>query len=80
VSDFNYRKKLEEYLKRNCEQHRKNQLIDGHYILRLLLEYYQYKKGEAFGQLTKAFAKYAKEFNNHMTFEVYLKIYDYNSF
>jgi hypothetical protein len=44
VVDFGYRKKLEEYLKRNCEQHRKNQMIDGHYILRLLLEYYQFKK------------------------------------
>ena len=44
VADFGYRKKLEEYLKKNCEVHRKNHLVDAYFILRILLEYYQHKK------------------------------------
>ena len=80
VIDFSYRKKLEEYLKRSCEPHRKHQLLDGHFILRLLLEYYHFKKGEIFAELSKAFSQYLREFNRSMSFEAYLKIFDYNTF
>jgi hypothetical protein len=37
VSDFDYRKKLEDFLKKSVDFQRKKQLIDVHFILRLLL-------------------------------------------
>jgi hypothetical protein len=55
VSDFDYRKKLEEYIKRSSEFLRKKQLIDIHFILRLLIEYYQYKKAKNFAFLANTF-------------------------
>ena len=60
VTDFDYRKKLEEYIKRSAEYLRKKQLIDAHFILRLLIEYYQYKKAQNFSLLSKTFYTYAR--------------------
>lgn len=80
VSDFDYRKRLEEYLKKIAEHQRRKHLIDAHFVLRLLLEYYQYKKTETFTQIAKTFSSYLKERNTSMSFETFLKIFDYNSF
>jgi hypothetical protein len=60
VSDFDYRKKIEEYIKRSIIYDRKKQLIDAHYILRLLLEYYQYQKSKKLSILSKTFINYTK--------------------
>lgn len=78
VSDFDYRKKLEDYIKRSVEFQRRKQLVDAHFILRLLLEFYQFKKAKIFDVLSKTFSIYTREHNNTMTFEAFLKIFDYN--
>jgi hypothetical protein len=44
VADINYRKKLEDYVKKFVVYIRKRPLIDVHFLLRILLEYYQAKK------------------------------------
>jgi len=44
ITDVNYRKKIEEYIKRYIVYVRKRPLIDVHFVLRILLEYYQSKK------------------------------------
>lgn len=71
---------MEEYIKKMVEGQRKNHLVDAHFVLRLLLEYYQYKKSELFSQLSKTFSPYLKERNINMPFEIFLKIFDYDSF
>lgn len=43
-SDAEYLKILEEFVKRGLVYFRKKSFIDMHYLLRILLEYYQYKK------------------------------------
>jgi len=68
VADFEYRKKLEEYVKRTVDFQRRKQLVDGHFILRLLLEYYQYKKAKIFAMLTKTFVGFTRERNFSMSF------------
>jgi hypothetical protein len=60
VGDFDYRKKLEDYIKRSVEFQRKKQIIDAHFVLRLLLEYYQYSKSKAFATLSKTFFNYTR--------------------
>lgn len=60
VKDFDYRKRLEEYIKKSVEYNKQKQLIDAHFILRLLLEFYQYKKQSNFSIITKSFSKYTK--------------------
>jgi hypothetical protein len=68
VADFDYRKKLEEYIKRSVEFQRKKQLIDAHFILRLLLEYYQYHKSKVFATLSKTFINFTRDKNTPMPF------------
>jgi hypothetical protein len=68
VVDFDYRKKLEEFLKRAVEFQRRKQLVDAHFILRLLLEYYQFRKNRIFAQLTKTFQSYSRERNGSFSF------------
>ncbi len=44
IADGNFRKKVEEYMRRFIIYVRKRPLIDVHFVLRILLEYYQSKK------------------------------------
>lgn len=60
VSDLDYRKKLEKYIKNSADFKTKKHLIDAHFILRLLLEFYQFKKKEIFDLLAKAFSTHTR--------------------
>ena len=44
IPDINYRKKIEDYIKRFIVYIRKRAVIDAHFILRIFLELYQSKK------------------------------------
>lgn len=50
------------------EFQRKKQLIDAHFILRLLLEYYQYHKSKVFATLSKTFINFTRDKNTPMPF------------
>lgn len=57
---------------------RKRPLIDVHFVLRILLEYYQSKKHQEFTNLGSLALLLSKEKVANFTFETFLKIFEYN--
>ena len=81
VADLDYRKKMEDYLKRSMDiSLQKKNVIDGHFVLRLLLEYYHFRKSRLISALSKTFSTSGGHSAKHMDFETFLKLFDYNSF
>ena len=57
---------------------RKRALVDAHFILRILLEYYQSKKAQQFKNIYSLTELFGKDKNTILTFENFFKIFEYN--